>query len=222
MGLSQLLGLQGGRPFQGRAPRRAAARRGQAALFHLVEEGGHRIIVGLGDQVVLVVVTLGAANGQAEEILADQLRALVHVIDAELFVDRAPLGVLTASLEEGGSQELLAGGVRKLVAGELPRDELVVGHVALERADHPVAVGVGDRAFVVVQAAAGVGVAGDVEPDIGLALGGFDRCQQAVDQLLVGVRILVVHERVDFREGRRQAGQVESDAVDQGLAVGLR
>ncbi len=46
--------------------------------------------------------------------------------------------------------------LRQHVAGQLPGDELVVGDVALEGRDHPVAVGVGNRLLVVVQAAARV------------------------------------------------------------------
>ena len=47
------------------------------------------------------------------------------------------------------------------------------------------------------------------------------RGEQAVDQPLVGVGPAVGDEGVDLLGGRRQAGQVEPEAADQGRPVGL-
>ncbi len=58
-----------------------------------------------------------------------------------------------AGADEGRGQDLLAGRVGQLVAGQLPGDELVVGDVALEGRDHPVAVGVLEAPLAVVQVA---------------------------------------------------------------------
>src|SRR5205085_2561447 len=107
----QLPGLLGGGPQDVGPLRRAARTRAAAALVHLIEDGRDRIVVGLGDDVVLVVVALGAADGQAEKVLADQLGAFLHVVDAELFVDRTAFGVLAPFFEEGGGQQLLAAGM---------------------------------------------------------------------------------------------------------------
>ena len=48
------------------------------------------------------------------------------------------------------------------------------------------------------------------------------RCQQAIHQTLVGVRIGVRLEGRGLPGGRRQAGQVEGKAPDQCAAIGLR
>ena len=67
-----------------------------------------------------------------------------------------------------------------------------------------------------------VGVAGQVEPLARpmLAVGG--RCQQPIDQPLVGVRAVVGDKRVDLLERRRQADQIERQPADQAMAIGLR
>ena len=71
MGGRQPLGLQGGRPVEIGTLRGAARAAAAAALVHLVEEAGHGIVVGLGDDIVFVVVALGAADRQAEEVFAN-------------------------------------------------------------------------------------------------------------------------------------------------------
>ena len=73
------------------------------------------------------------------------------------------------------------------VAGDLLDDELVVGQVAVERVDDPVAIEP-DAARLVLLEAVGVGVAGGVEPVPAPALAVVRRGEQPLDQLLVGVR----------------------------------
>ena len=75
----------------------------------------------------------------------------------------------------------------ELVAGELPADEPVVGHVVVERLDHEVAIAPGVRAVVVVLEAVGLGVADQVEPVPRPALAVVRAGEQPVDQPLVGV-----------------------------------
>ena len=84
------------------------------------------------------------------------------------------------------------------VAGELLADELVVGQVAVEGVDHPVAVAVHLRDRVVGVVAGGVGVADDVEPVPAPALAVGRRGEQPVDDL---------RERVAAtrRSGRRRS-----------------
>ena len=103
-------------------------------------------------------------------------------------------------------------GVGEQVAGELPGDELVVGHVLVERPDDPVAPGP-DGPVDVGLVAVGVGVAGQVEPVDGHPLAEPGRGEQPVDQPLVGAGRVVGQEGVDLVEGRGQAGQVEASRV---------
>ena len=92
--------------------------------------------------------------------------------------------------------------------------------VAVEGVDDPVAVGP-DLAVVVEVQAVGVAVAGGVEPEPRHVLAVAGRLEQAVDDLLVSLRRRVGQEGVDLFEGRRQAGQVERHAADQGRLLGL-
>jgi hypothetical protein len=71
----------------------------------------------------------------------------------------------------------------KLVRCNLLEQELIVGQVLVERADDPVAVGVGVGVapLLLEDVALGVGVAGDVEPVAAPALAVARRREEAVD-----------------------------------------
>ena len=64
---------------------------------------------------------------------------------------------------EGGGDDLVAGGVREQVAGELLDGEGVERLVVVEGLDHPIAVRP-HRALRVALEAVGIGIAGEVEP----------------------------------------------------------
>ena len=48
------------------------------------------------------------------------------------------------------------------------------------------------------------------------------RSEETVDEFFVGVGSGVVEKGVDFGEGRREAGEVEGDAANEGFAGGFR
>ena len=109
------------------------------------------------------------------------------------------------------------------VAGDLLEDEPVVGQVAVEGADQPVAIAVAvgiepglERVGLVLA------VPGDVEPVPAPALAVVRRGQQPVDDPGEGVGRIIAEEGRDLLGGRRQADQVEGDAADQGRLVGRR
>ena len=107
------------------------------------------------------------------------------------------------------------------VAGDLLPDELVVGQVAVERLDHPVAVAPGVVADVVALEALALAEPDDVEPVPRPALAVAGRGEQAVDQLLVGAGRRVGDEPLDLLRLGRQADQVEGEPADQRAPVGL-
>ena len=82
-----------------------------------------------------------------------------------------------------------------LVAGELEPDELVVGHVAVQGLDDPVAIPPGVGPGLVELEAVGVGVARQVEPVLRPALAVVRAGQQTIDDRLVGIRRAVGEER---------------------------
>ena len=101
------------------------------------------------------------------------------------------------------------------VAGELEPGELVVGHVGVEGADDPVAVGPGVEARHVALEAVALAVAGHVEPVPGVALAVLRTAEQAIDEPLVGVGPRVGDERLHLarataagRSGRTRARRI--------------
>ena len=93
------------------------------------------------------------------------------------------------------------------------------GMIAVEGLDDPVAIGP-DLAIVVDVDAVRVAVAGDVEPVARAMLTVVGRGEVAVDHVLVGVGRGVLEEGVELGGSRREAGEVERDAADEGAAVG--
>ena len=106
------------------------------------------------------------------------------------------------------------------VARELLDREVAEGEVAVEGVDHPVAVLPGGAALVLLVAVR-VGVAGEVQPGPRPALAVVGRGEEAVDDLLVGVRAAVGEEGVDLRRRRGKADEVEAEPADERLARGL-
>ena len=92
------------------------------------------------------------------------------------------------------------------VAGNLLDDELVVGQVAVQGGDDPVAIGV-HLARLVFLVAVGVGVARGVEPDPAPALAVVRRIQQPLDLLLERI---AARDRPETRLARRAPAEARS------------
>ena len=122
---------------------------------------------------------------------------------------------------EPGRDLLVERRTREHVAGDLLQRELVERQIAVERVDDPiapaphVALGVG---LVAVR----IRIARRVEPLCGHPLAVARRGEKAIDDFLVRVARFVVHERIDVGRCRRQAGQVEADATNQGGPIRFR
>ena len=130
---------------------------------------------------------------------------------------------------EGRGDELIFGGVRQQVAGQLFDGELIESHSAVEGADDPVAVGP-HGASGVIGVAGRVRIAGEVEPFAGPVFAVFRALQQVFDELLPR---LVVDFTGGARGGEsgqpcggfcrsgRQTDQVEEDTSQEELWRGL-
>ena len=108
-----------------------------------VQDTGHGVVVHGGHGIELVVVTAGAAQGQAHDATADDVDLLVGNVEVHLGL--VALGQhLRGDHEETGGDQLpvtLPGRiVRQQVTGNLFANELVVGHVRVEGVDDVVAV----------------------------------------------------------------------------------
>ena len=171
------------------------------AVVEGVEEGEHPEVVLLADRIELMVVALRAGEGQAEDGLTKGLHAVGVIVDEVLSGNRATLvGVHVVALETGRDQ-LAVVGVRHEVAGDLLRDEAVVGFVVVEGLDDPVAPEPEVTAAVDGEAV-GVGVAGGIEPIEAHAFAEVGTGQQAVDEPAVSVGLLVLDEGFDFGGSR--------------------
>ena len=191
-------------------------------ISRAVEDAVEGVIVPRGDGVVLVVVAPGAAERQAEERLAERVD---RVLDGQVVV---VLGVEPEAPrhgdEAGGRHEP---GVRRpgLLARPGCRRRPARGRTGrtacrwLKAVDDVVAIPVGLADGIVGGLSGGVGVADDVEPVPSPALAVGRRGQQPVDDPGEGVGRVVGQERVDVLGRRRQSGQVERGAADQGPAV---
>ena len=122
---------------------------------------------------------------------------------------------------EAAGDLLLGRGVGKQITCELFDGELVERHIAVEGVDHPFAPA-GHVAAAIDVVTVGVCVARGVEPVEGETFAVVWRGQEMVDKPLVASRLIVGEISIDFREGRRQAGEVEREPTDQRRFVRLR
>ena len=98
-------------------------------------------------------------------------------------------------------------------------DELVPAEVLVEGFDDPVAPRP-HLALAVDLETVAIGVTGDIEPVGGHAFTVARGGEEAIDDLGQGVGRAVSEKRVDFRGGRREAGEVEGKPANKGGAVG--
>ena len=180
------------------------------AVGALVEEGVGLEVFRDGDRVILMGVALRAGHGGAHEDRVGGIDAVDDRGVAELFVAGASLVLGHRVAMEGGRDDLVFGGVREQVSGQLLDRELIERLVLIERLDHPIAIGPDDPARV-ARVAGAVGIAGEVEPLAGpvFAVGGLG--EEVGDYFGVGG----LGELRDFFRRGRKAGDVERDAADQ-------
>jgi hypothetical protein len=193
-----------------------------AERLRAAEDAGQRVVVALADRVELVVVAARTAERQAEERAADEVDLFVDRVEHQLLLVLFGQHARAEGEEAGGDMAVEAdrGIIDQQVAGDLHRGEAIERHVAGVRLHDPVAVApaVGERE-VLVEAVA-VAVAGEVEPVAGLVFGVVHAGEQAVDDLGERVGGRVGNEGTEFGRSRRQAGQHERSAPQQGAAVG--
>src|SRR5262249_33013986 len=119
-----------------------------------------RIVVGLRDRIVLMIVAAGACDGEPQEASRDDVDTVVENV-----VRVAPEVPADRQKPARGTWPLVRS-QRQLVGGELLQNELVVRQVVVERANHPVAVSVrpGITGFLEEYISLVVGIARDVQP----------------------------------------------------------
>ena len=189
-------------------------------LVGVVKQRHHRIVIGVQDRVILVCMALGAVEREAHPRSAGSADAVDHGVETVFVRINAAFFVEHRVAMKARGDEVVGRGARKEVAGKLLDAELVVGEVGVKRLHDPVAVGP-DLARAVLLETVRVGIAGEVEPAPCPAFAIAGRSQQAVDELLVGVRRFIVYVRVGFLGRGRDASEVEGDAAHEHVAIGF-
>ena len=182
------------------------------------EDGLHPVIIGLQDGIELVVVTLGAADGHAEEYRPDGAGHFAqHFLPVCVFVLIAADQMDGAGAMKAGCDQRIVASRVEFIAGDLFLNEQAVGLVPIEAADHIVSVAPGVRAFQVEFVPVGIGIADDIEPALRPALAVVLGFKQAIDHLRIGIGRMVGEEQVDFSGSGRQADEVQRDSAQQAL-----
>ena len=182
------------------------------------EETVERVIIGRGDGIELVVVAAGALNGEPHESAGGHVDPVVD--DVRLIIEKpTPQGQ-----EPHGGQGLAIGLGGHLVSSQLLDNEPVIGQIAVEGVDHPVAVGVavGVATLLLEDVALAVGITGYIQPMPSPALTVGLRGEQSIHHPRVSLLGAVLEEGFHFFRRRRQAGQIVGRAAEKRAAIGLR
>src|SRR5262249_15280415 len=107
------------------------------------------------------------------------------------------------------------------IAGNLFADEASIRPVVIEGPDQVVAIWPGVLARAVLVVAVRLGEVDNVHPVSRPALAVSRRCEETLDDALIGIGTLVGEKGVNVFGGRRQAGQVGGDTAQESAAIRL-
>ena len=132
IGFAQLLVLlRGGEIESGRGD--GAGEIGIEAGLVDIREIGTQLVVFLGGYwIVFVIVAAGAFHGESEEGGAEGVEAIGDILDTEFLRDAAAFHLLGVEAIKSCGKNLVAGGIGKQIAGDLPGGELIIGEVVAE------------------------------------------------------------------------------------------
>ena len=202
---------------------RLGGRRQRDLGFDVAEDRGLQgVVIALADRIELVIVAARAADGQPQRPLPNRVDHIVEILEPAIGIVLFGVEHARAGAEKAGGDQAVVGPAVHLVTGDLFGQERVIGLVGVERSNHVVAVPPGVGAVHVVLEAGGVGVARHVEPVAAVAFAVVRRGEQAVDEALPGIGLVVGEKARDLGWGRRQAEQVQIGAAHQRRPIGAR
>ena len=173
------------------------------AVRGLREIRGERVIILVRERIIFVLVAANAAERQSEHRAADRHHHVVELVVAN------PLNGLRGDLSRIRSGDEKSGGRSpfvaryQLVAGELHSQELVVRHVGVQGANHPVSIVVGSRPKPIELVAAALRESSRIEPMASPTLAVVRASEQFIDHLFPSLGRRVREERVELFAGRR-------------------
>ena len=195
------------------------------------------------NRVELMVVTAGARHGESEEGLGARV---------DTFVDdvvRVVEALTDGEEAECGETRIVRGDAGDAVGSELLDDELVVRLIVVQRVDDVIAIGPSVGETVILEEAvtlvdleaAGIGVAGGVEPVASPAFAVVGRGEEAIDLLgvdsfdgasrLAGAKRHCVRDLcglnglfkgIDLLRGGRKANQIVGNTTKESFGIGSR
>ena len=182
------------------------------------EDAVQGVVVSRAHRLIFMIVAAAAGDGEPHQATGHQIDAVVD--------DVVRVAEERAAHREEAERRQIAPRHRRLdpVGSQLQRDELVVGQIALEGVDHPVAIGPGKGipvVLIVEGVAHRVGVAGEVEPFPSPVLGVLPRGEEPIYRRAkgcVGCRRAAGRrsaERIGFVGRGRQAREVIEEPADE-------
>ena len=132
-------------------------------LVRIVEEGKHAVVLVMTDRVKFVRMALCTLSRQAKDRFSQTIHPIEHFKHAKLFRNNRPFFVQHAVTEKTGRDPLFLSCIGKQVPSNLFDQELVIGQITVQRANHPVSPNpliTCDILFITV----GVGIASHIEP----------------------------------------------------------
>ena len=187
----------------------ALDRRVDATLLKAVEECEELVELPLADRVVLVVVTLRAAHGQAQPHRPYRTRAVDSLLKCVLLGIHPSLAIPERVAMESGRDPLVDSRVGQEVTGDLLNREAVEWHGAIDRVDHPAPVPPCMRPRVILGISVRIRVSHLIEPVHRLLLAKVVGGEEPINRALVRAVAPVVKERPLLIHCRDQPCHVE-------------
>ena len=179
-----------------------------ARAFEWIEDGDEAVVVARGQRLELVVVTTGAADGEAEKGLpggADDVVELIVAIRGGISGFIIPM----TEAKKAGGDVRFERAVRQFVTCELLDDEAVEGFVLVERLNDVIAVAPDEGLLGIALVAVGIGVAHHIQPVACPAFAVCGASEEVVDDCIERWVLLL------FGDRRWQASEIEVNAAKQ-------
>ena len=165
-------------------------------------------------------MTASTVERQPHKHRAGRDDAVHHIPHADFLDDRSAFVGRHVAAVEACRHQLVRRSLGQQVTGQLFGQELVVRQIPVEGIDDPVTVRP-HLAIVVQMQPVRVAVPSCVQPESGHVFAVVRRLQQPVHQSLVGFWRVVSQKGVYLRGSRRQTGQIQGHAADQGGPIRL-
>ena len=196
------------------------------------ENGQHRVVIPLRNGIELVVVTTGTGDGHSQEGRSGGSHDVVEFVVFGLDLVIRLIVVDSHAQEAGGHHRIFPGIPRptvffqqrrgQFIAGDLLADELVVGLVLIEGADHVVPVAPCFAFFSVPLVAIALGKPDDIQPVAPPPLSIARTGQQRLDLPRPSLRRRIAFEGRDLLGGRWQPHQIDMEPPQEFPRAGLR